>query len=70
VNGPCLCGSSDCKKCFPDHFRRGVYLDPDQYCDECREYRDGEMAVCEWCNRQMCERCAERHNCREGAGDE
>jgi hypothetical protein len=61
MNEPCMCGASDCEKCWPSHFVNGAYLDPEHYCDHCQRFGDRPAAVCEWCGMQVCEACEGEH---------
>jgi len=34
LNEECMCGAEDCKRCFPQHFKNGRYIDPDNEDDD------------------------------------
>lgn len=58
---PCLCGADDCKRCYPDHFSGGQYLNPEHWCDVCQRFTGQVTDVCEWCGMQVCTACEGDH---------
>jgi len=68
MKGPCMCGSEECKRCHPSHFRDGQYQDPDHWCDVCQRFTGAVCESCEWCGRQVCGACMDEHReqCENG----
>ena len=61
MNEPCMCGAEDCKRCHPEFFRGGQYMDPDRYCDQCQRFADSPTTACPWCGMQVCDACEGEH---------
>jgi hypothetical protein len=67
---PCLCGASDCIRCYPSHFVNGQYLDTDHWCDVCQRFTGGRVDSCLRCNMRVCGACEAEHELECGNGGE